>query len=253
MEKHPEATWRTALSRTTVQPAASNGSSGWHWIPDDAGHRLSALVSRPRRHPGPAGLPTHPTVRRYIARHPRMHPIRFISGMSRPEVVALVPDDRPAGARHRLRGGAAGRGDQAAQAGERLGHRARCARPPRQRGSGWTTSGRATSSGWTCQIRPGSFDAIVCADVLEHLREPGRLLKQAREWLSPDGRLIASIPNVRHHSVVRSLLARELDLRISRAARPHASAVLHPPRDREALPPRRVRNRGDVVGERAGR
>ena len=56
------------------------------------------------------------------------------------------------------------------------------------------------------QIAPGSFDAIVCADVLEHLREPGRLLEQAREWLTPDGRLIASIPNVRHHSVVRSLL-----------------------------------------------
>ena len=53
---------------------------------------------------------------------------------------------------------------------------------------------------------PGSFDAIVCADVLEHLREPERLLKKAREWLVPDGRLIASIPNVRHHSVVRSLL-----------------------------------------------
>ena len=32
------------------------------------------------------------------------------------------------------------------------------------------------------------------------------MLKQAREWLTPDGRLVASIPNVRHHSVVRSLL-----------------------------------------------
>jgi O-antigen biosynthesis protein len=56
------------------------------------------------------------------------------------------------------------------------------------------------------QIPPGSFDAIVCADVLEHLREPARLLKQAREWLSREGHLIASIPNVRHHSVIRSLL-----------------------------------------------
>jgi 2-polyprenyl-3-methyl-5-hydroxy-6-metoxy-1,4-benzoquinol methylase len=56
------------------------------------------------------------------------------------------------------------------------------------------------------QFTPGSFDAIVCADVLEHLRQPESLLRQALRWLTPDGRLVASIPNVRHHSVVRSLL-----------------------------------------------
>jgi GT2 family glycosyltransferase/tetratricopeptide (TPR) repeat protein/2-polyprenyl-3-methyl-5-hydroxy-6-metoxy-1,4-benzoquinol methylase len=60
------------------------------------------------------------------------------------------------------------------------------------------------------QIRPpfsaGAFDVIVCADVLEHLREPGLFLRRAREWLRPEGQLIASIPNVRHHSVVRALL-----------------------------------------------
>jgi O-antigen biosynthesis protein len=53
---------------------------------------------------------------------------------------------------------------------------------------------------------PGSFDAIVCGDILEHLRDPDRLLRRARGWLALDGRLITSIPNVRHHSVVRSLL-----------------------------------------------
>ena len=56
------------------------------------------------------------------------------------------------------------------------------------------------------EIPPGSFDAIVCADILEHPRDPGRLLRQAREWLTSEGHLIASSPNVRHHSVVRSLL-----------------------------------------------
>jgi spore maturation protein CgeB/SAM-dependent methyltransferase len=53
---------------------------------------------------------------------------------------------------------------------------------------------------------PGAFDAVVCADVLEHLRQPESLLRQASRWLGPDGRLVASIPNVRHHSVVGSLL-----------------------------------------------
>jgi GT2 family glycosyltransferase/tetratricopeptide (TPR) repeat protein/2-polyprenyl-3-methyl-5-hydroxy-6-metoxy-1,4-benzoquinol methylase len=56
------------------------------------------------------------------------------------------------------------------------------------------------------ELPPGSFDAIVCADIIEHLREPHRLLRRVREWLAPGGSLIASIPNVRHHSVVRSLL-----------------------------------------------
>lgn len=53
---------------------------------------------------------------------------------------------------------------------------------------------------------PRSFNVIVCGDILEHLRNPDRLLCRAREWLMPGGRLITSIPNVRHHSVVRSLL-----------------------------------------------
>jgi 2-polyprenyl-3-methyl-5-hydroxy-6-metoxy-1,4-benzoquinol methylase len=53
---------------------------------------------------------------------------------------------------------------------------------------------------------PGSFDAVVCGDVLEHLREPARLLRRARGWLRPGGLVVASIPNVRHHSVVAGLL-----------------------------------------------
>ena len=52
-----------------------------------------------------------------------------------------------------------------------------------------------------------SFDCIVCGDVLEHLRQPARLLERARHWLSGQGRLVASIPNIRHHSVLRSLLS----------------------------------------------
>jgi glycosyltransferase involved in cell wall biosynthesis/2-polyprenyl-3-methyl-5-hydroxy-6-metoxy-1,4-benzoquinol methylase len=51
-----------------------------------------------------------------------------------------------------------------------------------------------------------SFDAIVCGDVLEHLREPVSLVRKARDWLTEDGVFIASIPNVRHQSVVRGLL-----------------------------------------------
>jgi 2-polyprenyl-3-methyl-5-hydroxy-6-metoxy-1,4-benzoquinol methylase len=52
-----------------------------------------------------------------------------------------------------------------------------------------------------------TFDVVVCGDVLEHLREPGQFLRRVRDWLQPEGQLIASIPNVRHHSVVNALLA----------------------------------------------
>lgn len=39
------------------------------------------------------------------------------------------------------------------------------------------------------------FDYILCADILEHLREPGVLLRQLHSVLRPGGALIASLPN----------------------------------------------------------
>lgn len=51
----------------------------------------------------------------------------------------------------------------------------------------------------------GLFDCIVCADVLEHIREPGSVLRRFREWLKPSGTLVVSVPNVRNHAVVRAL------------------------------------------------
>ncbi|MDB5336757.1 MAG: wbbL 5, partial [Planctomycetaceae bacterium] len=56
------------------------------------------------------------------------------------------------------------------------------------------------------QFPDGRFDCVICADILEHLYEPLNCLKKIRRWLTPNGRLVASIPNIRHHSVVTSLL-----------------------------------------------
>ena len=52
-----------------------------------------------------------------------------------------------------------------------------------------------------------NFDCVICADVLEHLRDPLTVLRKVRRWLAPEGTLVTSIPNVRHHTVLRSLLA----------------------------------------------
>jgi len=40
-----------------------------------------------------------------------------------------------------------------------------------------------------------TFDFVVCADVLEHLRSPEMLLRQIRANLADGGKLIASLPN----------------------------------------------------------
>ncbi|HEY3401319.1 MAG TPA: class I SAM-dependent methyltransferase [Geothrix sp.] len=54
---------------------------------------------------------------------------------------------------------------------------------------------------------PGqSFDCLVCNDVLEHLVDPWSALARLRHFIKPDGWLVTSIPNVRHHKVVRRLL-----------------------------------------------
>lgn len=40
------------------------------------------------------------------------------------------------------------------------------------------------------------FDAIVFSDVLEHLNDPERILKQCYESLKPGGKVLVSLPNV---------------------------------------------------------
>ena len=51
-----------------------------------------------------------------------------------------------------------------------------------------------------------SFDVVVLADVLEHLREPERALREATELLREGGRLVLSVPNVAHGALRLALL-----------------------------------------------
>jgi SAM-dependent methyltransferase len=55
----------------------------------------------------------------------------------------------------------------------------------------------------------GSFDAMIFGDVLEHLRDPARLLRALLPSLSDDGVLVCSIPNVKHWTVVYPLLVKD--------------------------------------------
>ncbi len=55
------------------------------------------------------------------------------------------------------------------------------------------------------------FNRIVCADVLEHIPYPWELLSRLRQYISSDGFLVASFPNVGHWSIIDDLLAGRWD------------------------------------------
>ena len=57
------------------------------------------------------------------------------------------------------------------------------------------------------------FDAVLFADVLEHLRAPESVLQLIRPFIAPGGAVIASIPNIAHGDVRLALLAGEFRYR----------------------------------------
>jgi SAM-dependent methyltransferase len=74
-----------------------------------------------------------------------------------------------------------------------------------------------------------SFDVVVAGELIEHLREPERLVAEARRVLRPGGTLVASVPNFfRLRNRLAMLLGRPLD---------HDPTHLHvfAPRDVERL------------------
>lgn len=51
-----------------------------------------------------------------------------------------------------------------------------------------------------------SFDYIIFGDVLEHLYDPWKTLENMHRLLKPGGKILASIPNIMHYSVINELL-----------------------------------------------
>ena len=54
---------------------------------------------------------------------------------------------------------------------------------------------------------PGSFDVVLCGDLIEHLREPERFLARMLPLLRPDGRIVLTTPNVANWTLRLGLLA----------------------------------------------
>ena len=58
------------------------------------------------------------------------------------------------------------------------------------------------------EIPAGSLDLILCLDVLEHLADPWTVVRRLSPLLRPGGRLIVSLPNIRHWKFIWRLLTR---------------------------------------------
>ncbi len=53
-------------------------------------------------------------------------------------------------------------------------------------------------SAYQLPAETGSFDTVLCTDVLEHLEEPGRALAEAWRVLAPGGAAIYTVPHIWH-------------------------------------------------------
>ena len=56
-------------------------------------------------------------------------------------------------------------------------------------------------------FEPGSFDVVLCGDLIEHLRDPEAFLARVRPFLNADGRLVLTTPNVANWAMRLGLLA----------------------------------------------
>ena len=168
-------------------------------------HRMEEVLRAAERLPCSVAAPAAaPPVARTASDRPAFDPGYF--EFDRPELVALVPTT----ARDVIDVGCG-----AGRVGAALKNRQECRvvgveRDPAAAAAARTrldfvVEGDAETLDWPFPEQ--SFDAVVCGDVLEHLRDPLAFLRRVRAWLRPESVLVASLPNVRHHSVVRGLLA----------------------------------------------
>lgn len=62
---------------------------------------------------------------------------------------------------------------------------------------------------WPQKLPAERIDTVLAADVLEHLRDPLRCLRQVRGLLNTGDRLVVSVPNIAHSGVIAALLSND--------------------------------------------
>jgi 2-polyprenyl-3-methyl-5-hydroxy-6-metoxy-1,4-benzoquinol methylase len=59
---------------------------------------------------------------------------------------------------------------------------------------------------WLKKWKNIKFDAIIFADVLEHLYNPAKIIQETKKVLKPGGELLVSLPNIAHDDIISNLL-----------------------------------------------
>ena len=54
----------------------------------------------------------------------------------------------------------------------------------------------------------GSFDLVVCGDILEHLKDPLHILRKAHSWLRDEGFIVCCLPNIRYWKISYKLIVK---------------------------------------------
>ena len=52
------------------------------------------------------------------------------------------------------------------------------------------------------------FDYVICGDVLEHLKDPYKIMQRISRWLKPGGKVLICVPNVRNYRLLTDLVFR---------------------------------------------
>jgi GT2 family glycosyltransferase len=74
-------------------------------------------------------------------------------------------------------------------------------------------SGASTSRDSFASVPRRAYDSIVFADVLEHLRDPDRLISTLKDRLVPTGKIFISVPNIGYVGVIAGLMTGEFKYR----------------------------------------
>lgn len=71
--------------------------------------------------------------------------------------------------------------------------------------------GNVENSYWKEKFAEQRYDYIILADVLEHLNNPKKVLEDVQRFLTDEGEILISVPNIAHNAIIALLLQDEFE------------------------------------------